>query len=67
LRSFIEPRLIKRGDKIIISTMQPAFSIRMNGIAMMDGTKGQLIRVKNENSGRIISATVIEPGLVSIR
>ena len=67
LRSFIEPRLIKRGDKIIISTIQPAFAIRMNGVAMMDGTKGQLIRIKNENSGRIINATVIEPGLVSVK
>jgi flagella basal body P-ring formation protein FlgA len=67
LRSFIEPKLIKRGDKIIISTIQPAFSIRMNGVAMMDGTKGQRIRIKNENSGRIISATVIEPGLVSVK
>jgi len=38
----------------------------MNGVAMMDGTKGQLISVKNQNSGRIINATVIEPGLVSV-
>ena len=67
LRSFIEPRLIKRGDKIIISAIQPAFAIRMNGVAMMDGTKSQLIRIKNENSGRIINATVIEPGLVSVK
>jgi flagella basal body P-ring formation protein FlgA len=67
LRSFIEPRLIKRGDKIVISSVQPAFAIRMNGIAMMDGTKGQFIRIKNENSGRIINATVIEPGLVSVK
>ncbi|MGZ8163304.1 MAG: flagellar basal body P-ring formation chaperone FlgA [Methylobacter sp.] len=67
LRSFIEPRLIKRRDKIIISAIRPAFTIRMNGIAMMDGTKGQLIRIKNENSGRIINATVIEPGLVSVK
>lgn len=66
LRSFIEPKLIKRGDKIIISAIQPAFTIRMNGIAMMDGTKGQHIRIKNENSGRIISGTVIEPGVVSV-
>lgn len=66
LRSFVEPRLIKRGDKIIISAIQPAFAIRMNGVAMMDGTKGQRIRIKNENSGRIINATVIEPGLVSV-
>jgi flagella basal body P-ring formation protein FlgA len=67
LRSFIEPKLIKRGDKIIISTIQPAFSIRMSGVAMMDGSKDQLIRIKNENSGRIISATVIEAGLVSVK
>jgi flagella basal body P-ring formation protein FlgA len=67
LKSFIEPRLIKRGDKIIISAIQSAFAIRMNGVAMMDGVKGQFIRIKNENSGRIINATVIEPGLVSVK
>jgi len=67
LRSFIDSRVIKRGDKIVISAMQPAFAIRMNGVAMMDGTKGQRIRIKNENSGRIINATVIEPGLVSVK
>lgn len=39
----------------------------MNGVAMMDGIKGQSIRIKNENSGRIINATVIEPGLVSVK
>jgi len=66
-KNFIEPLLVKRGDKIIITTMQPAFAIRMNGVAMMDGTKGQHIRVKNESSGRIISATVIEAGLVSVK
>lgn len=67
LKSFIEPNLIKRGDKIIISAIQPTFTIRMNGVAMMDGGQGQLIRIKNENSGRIISATVIESGLVSVK
>ena len=67
LRSFIEPMVIKRGDKIIISSIQTDFAIRMSGVAMMDGTKGQFIRIKNENSGRIISATVIEPGLVSVK
>lgn len=66
LKNFVEPKLIKRGDKVVISTTKPDFSIRMNGIAMMDGTKGQFIKVKNQNSGRIINATVIEPGLVSV-
>jgi flagella basal body P-ring formation protein FlgA len=67
LKSVTEPRVIKRGDKVIISTTQPAFAIRMNGAAMMDGSKGQRIKVKNENSGRIISATVIEAGLVAVK
>ena len=67
LKSFIEPFLVKRGEKITISAVQPAFTIRMNGIAMMDGTKGQRIRIKNENSGRIISATVVEAGVVSVK
>ena len=67
LRSFIEPFLVKRGEKITISAVQPAFTIRMNGVAMMNGTKGQRIRIKNENSGRIISATVVEAGVVSVK
>jgi flagella basal body P-ring formation protein FlgA len=66
VRNLVEPRLIKRGDKVIINTTKADFSIKMSGIAMMDGTKGQLIRIKNQTSGRIINATVIEPGLVSV-
>ena len=65
-RNLVEPKLIKRGDNVIISTTKPDFSIRMSGVAMMDGIKGQMIKVKNQNSGRIINATVIEPGLVSV-
>ncbi len=66
LSNLVEPKLIKRGDKVVISTTKSDFSIRMSGVAMMDGTKGQLITVKNQNSGRIINATVVEPGLVSV-
>lgn len=66
LKTLAEPKLIKRGDNVVISTTKADFSIRMSGVAMMDGTQGQLIKVKNQNSGRIINATVIEPGLVSV-
>ncbi len=66
LKNLVEPKLVKRGDRVVISTAKADFSIRMNGIAMMDGVQGQLIKVKNQNSGRIINATVIEPGLVSV-
>jgi flagella basal body P-ring formation protein FlgA len=66
-RSVVEPAMVKRKDKITINSAQAAFSIRMDGIAMMDGTKGQTIRVKNESSGRIIAATVVEPGVVVVK
>ena len=66
VRNITEPKLVKRGDKITISTVLPDFAIRMNGLAMMDGVKGQSIKIKNQSSGRIISATVIEAGLVSV-
>ena len=61
-----EPTLIKRGEKIIISAAAPSYNIRMQGLALMDGIKGQSIRVKNISSGRTIAAKVIKPGLVSV-
>lgn len=66
-RSVVEPAMIKRKDKVIIRTGQAAFSIEMSGIAMMDGVKGQTIRVKNESSGRIITGTVLEAGVVLVK
>ncbi len=61
-----EATLIKRGQKITIASRSPSFSIQMSGQAMKNGIKGQRIPVKNENSRRIIEATVIKPGLVSV-
>jgi flagella basal body P-ring formation protein FlgA len=66
-RSVVEPAMIKRKDKVIIRTGQAAFLIEMSGIALMDGIKGQIIRVKNESSGRIITGTVLEPGVVLVK
>lgn len=66
LRNFVEPKLIKRGDKIVISSTKPDFSIRMSGIAMADGSKGQRINVKNQSSGRLVNAIVIDAGSVAV-
>jgi len=66
-RNTSEPLIVKKNDKVLIQSMHSALAITMSGIAMTDGFKGQLVRVKNQNSGRIINATVIEPGLVSVK
>lgn len=61
-----EPMVIKRGEKIVISAVTPSYDIRMPGIALMDGAKGQSIEVKNISSGRTVSAKVVKQGLVSV-
>jgi flagella basal body P-ring formation protein FlgA len=66
LRYFSEPKLIKRGDKVVITSNREMFTIKMDGLAMMDGVKGQRIRIKNISSNRIINATVLDGGLVNV-
>lgn len=57
--------IIKRGDTVTITSASTGLSIQMQGKALMDGTQGQSIRVKNTTSGRTISATVTKPGVVT--
>ncbi|MDD5214429.1 MAG: flagellar basal body P-ring formation chaperone FlgA [Methylococcales bacterium] len=65
-KDFIEPQLVKRGDNVAITANTSGIAIKMNGIAQSDGTRGQMIRVKNQNSNRVINAIVIDAGLVSV-
>lgn len=64
--NYTEPKLIKRGEKINIKTSIPNLDISVSGIALMDGIKGQNIRVKNINSKQIVQATVVQQGLVVV-
>ena len=63
---YTEPTLIKRGERVNIQSGKTGFMISAIGIAMMDGTKDQLIRVKNATSKRVIQATVVKPGVVNV-
>lgn len=63
---YAEPTLIKRGESVNIQSGKAGLLITTTGIAMMDGIKGQQINVKNASSKRIIQATVVNPGVVSV-
>lgn len=52
-------RLVKRGDMITIIAESGGMKIRTMGEALMDGHQGQVIQVKNNRSGRKVSAEVI--------
>jgi len=56
------PLLIRRGDAVIISAESSAMAVKMPGIAMTDGRRGEQIRIKNQASSRIIDARVVGPG-----
>lgn len=60
------PKLIKRGDNVVIVASNDAISVRMNGTALADGALGQQIPVRNIQSKRVVKARVSEAGLVSI-
>ncbi|MCK9608691.1 MAG: flagellar basal body P-ring formation protein FlgA [Methylomonas sp.] len=61
-----EPTLVKRGERVSIQSGKPGLLITSAGVAMADGIKGQQISVKNLSSQRVIQATVIKLGLVSV-
>lgn len=63
---YSETALIKRGEHIRIQSGRSGLLISAPGIAMMDGIKGQQIRVKNASSQRIVQAVVINPGVVTV-
>lgn len=66
LSIFVEPTVVQRGDKVFIEAKTPSFAISMQGIALSDGKKGENIRVKNVDSKRVIQATVVKSGYVSV-
>ena len=60
-------RLVNRGDVISIIAEANGLTIRTSGKALMDGHQGQIIQVKNNRSGRQISAEVIARSTVKVR
>ncbi len=60
------PKLVKRGDSVVISASTGPVAARMPGIALADGRRNEQIPVRNEQSKRVIRARVTAPGQVSV-
>jgi len=58
------PLVIKRGDTVSMESSGGGISVRTSATAISDGRIGQQIRVKNNQSARIINAKVVEAGKV---
>lgn len=57
---------VKRGNQVEIVAISGGLQVRMKGKALSDGGRGDSIRVKNLRSGRIITGTVADTGVIHV-
>lgn len=62
-----QPKLVKRGDEVLILSQGGSFEVRMRGSALGDGAEGDRIRVRNLNSKRIVEGRVNADGSVIVQ
>lgn len=61
-----QPLLIKRGDAVVITARSGNLVVKIPGIALADGHKGQQISVRNSQSKRVVEGKVSALGQVMI-
>lgn len=59
------PTLVRRGDQVDLQSQAGSIVVSTNGTAMTDGRLGQKIRIRNNQSDRIVTGTVVASGKVS--
>jgi len=62
----MQPRLVAKGDLVMIAFEAPGLSLSARGKALEDGIHGQSVRVLNTQTGRIIDGTVTSAGYVLV-
>ena len=65
-RMLQRPRLIRRGEKVTVLAVVGGLEVRVAGEALTDGGKGQMIRVRNLSSKRIVQGEVVSKGMVRV-
>lgn len=58
------PIIVKKGSSVDVQYSAPYMTIRTVGEALEDGSLGSVVRIKNEQSGKAITARVIGTGKV---
>ena len=60
------PRLVKRGDEVIIASGGSAINVQVKGQALKDGALGDRVSVRNLNSKRVVEGVVNANGMVVV-
>ena len=60
------PRLVRRGQRVLILARGQGMEVRMAGAALSHGAKGDVVRIKNLMTKKIIEGTVTSSGMVEV-
>lgn len=61
-----EPQMVRRGGMVIMTYSSANMTVTAHGTARENGTTGDTVRVRNNNSGKIIEAVVTGPDSVAV-
>lgn len=66
-QSMFKPqKLVKRGQRVTLSMKTGAIAVRVAGVAMSDGIRGERIKVRNLSSKKIVDGTVSDANLILV-
>lgn len=65
-RMFRAPKLVRRGEKVTMLASIGGLEVRISGEALSDGARGDMIRVRNVSSRRVVQGEVVSKGLVRV-
>lgn len=66
-RDVREPVVVVKGQAVTIVLESSSMQLTAQGKALSDGAQGELVRIVNTTSSRVIEATVAGPNLVTVR
>ncbi len=60
------PKLIRRGEQVTLLAKPSGIEVRMQGKALSSGGAGDIVKIRNLSSNRIIEGTVVATGIVKV-
>lgn len=60
------PWLVRRGQVVTLTAGAEGFSVTTQGVALQDGARGSLVRVRNSRSKRVVQGVVTGSGKVRV-
>lgn len=57
---------VRKGDSVTVIARSGNIAIKVEGIAMANGQKGEQVRVRNNSSQRVVKARIIDIGVVEV-